>query len=93
MAIATVANYKFAPTMPAFCSLLLLSYFSKNYAGKISSSLFNYHNYYNMHYHNVYHDNSAIYTYATILYNIAIATSNKSYSYIAIHTETVEIAS
>ena len=83
----------FTPIMPAFFSLLLPSYFSENYAGKIGSSLFSYHNYYNMHFHNVYHNNSAIYTYATILYNIAIATSNKSYSYIAIHTETVEIAS
>ena len=30
---------KFAPIMPAFCSLLLVSYFSKNYAGKIGTSL------------------------------------------------------
>ena len=30
---------KFAPIMPAFCSLLLPSYFSKNYAGKIGASL------------------------------------------------------
>ena len=31
---------EFAPIMSAFCSLLLLSYFSKNYAGKIGTSLF-----------------------------------------------------
>ena len=30
---------KFAPIMPAFCSLLLPSYFSKNYSGKIGASL------------------------------------------------------
>jgi len=30
---------KFAPIMPAFCSLLLCSYYSKNYSGKIGSSL------------------------------------------------------
>ena len=30
---------QFAPIMPAFCSLLLPSYFSKNYAGKIGTSL------------------------------------------------------
>ena len=30
---------EFAPIMPAFCSLLLPSYFSKNYAGKIGASL------------------------------------------------------
>ena len=29
----------FAPIMPAFCSLLFLSYYSKNFAGKIDSSL------------------------------------------------------
>ena len=30
---------EFAPIMPVFCSLLLPSYFSKNYAGKIGASL------------------------------------------------------
>ena len=29
----------FAPIMPAFCSLLFLSYYSKNFAGRIDSSL------------------------------------------------------
>ena len=30
----------FAPIMPAFCSLLFASYYSKNFAGKIDSSLY-----------------------------------------------------
>ena len=40
--MATVAKcilLKFAPIMPAFCSLLLPSNVSKNYAGKIDTSL------------------------------------------------------
>ena len=43
LSMAVVANkvylLEFAPIMPAFCSLLLPSYFSKNYAGKIGASL------------------------------------------------------
>ena len=30
---------KFSPIFPAFCSLLLASYFSKNFAGKIGAAL------------------------------------------------------
>ena len=30
---------EFAPIMPAFCSLLLPSYYSNNFAGKINASL------------------------------------------------------
>ena len=42
LSLATVAKcilLELAPIMPAFCSLLLPSYFSKNYAGKIAASL------------------------------------------------------
>ena len=43
MAIAATVTkcilLEFAPIMPAFCSLLLASYFSKNYASKIGASL------------------------------------------------------
>ena len=42
LSMAVVAKcilLEFAPIMPAFCSLLLPSYFSKNYAGKIGASL------------------------------------------------------
>ena len=47
LSMATVANkcilLEFAPIMPAFCSLLLPSIFSKNYAGKIGASLLSIH--------------------------------------------------
>ena len=34
-----VPIFQFSPIFPAFCSLLLPTYFSKNFAGKISASL------------------------------------------------------
>ena len=42
LSIAIVANYillEYAPIMLAFCSLLLPSYYSNNFAGKTSASL------------------------------------------------------
>ena len=39
VAITKCILLEFAPIMPAFCSWLLPSYFSKNYAGKIGASL------------------------------------------------------
>ena len=44
LSIAVVTNMhillKFAPIMPASCSLLLPSYYSNNFSGKINASLF-----------------------------------------------------